>query len=81
LTHIPFWQAWFAPQLPQIPPQPSSPHCLFAHCLVQQAPLKQTSPLAAHLQSAAQLLQFSPDWQTELPHTSASEHLKFVPQT
>jgi hypothetical protein len=66
--------------VPHTPPQPSSPHCLPLHCLVQHALLKQTSPVL-HLQSPLQLLQFSPDWQTPLPHTSASEHLKFAPHT
>jgi hypothetical protein len=51
-----------------------------AHCLAQHAALKQTEP-APHLQSPAQLAQFSPAWQTALPHTRASEHLKSVPQT
>jgi hypothetical protein len=45
---------------------------------VQQALLKQTPP--GHAQSAAQLPQFSPDWQTLLPHTRASEHMPVVPQ-
>jgi hypothetical protein len=72
---MPFWQAWVAPQLPHEPPHASSPHCLPAHCLVQQPLLKHTSPFE-HPQSAPQLAQFSPDWQTPLPHTSARKHLK-----
>jgi hypothetical protein len=80
LTHCPFWQAWFMPHVPQTPPHASSPHCLPAHCRAQHALLKQDSPLA-HLQSPGQLPQFSPVWQTPLPHTIASEHFEFEPQT
>jgi hypothetical protein len=53
------------------------------HCLLQQAELKQTPEPSGelHAQSAGQLPQFSPGWQTPLPHTRASEHLESVPQT
>jgi hypothetical protein len=47
---------------------------------VQHALLKHTSPLL-HRQSPEQFAQFSPVWQTPLPHTSASEHLPLVPHT
>jgi hypothetical protein len=50
------------------------------HCFAQHPPLKQTEP-APHRQSAGQFAQFSPDWHAELPHTSASAHLKSVPHT
>jgi hypothetical protein len=36
-THCPFWHNWFAPQVPHMPPHASGPHCLPAHCFVQQA--------------------------------------------
>lgn len=53
-------------QLPQLPPQPSEPHCLPPHCFVQHAPLWHTW-LAAQGQSRAQVAQVSEMSQTLLP--------------
>jgi hypothetical protein len=80
LTHCPFWQAWFMPQLPHTPPHASSPHCVPAHCRAQHALLKHTSPVAQR-QSFGQLLQFSPVWHTPLPHAIARKHFEFGLQT
>jgi hypothetical protein len=79
-TQVPFWQTWLEPQIPQTPPHASLPHCFPAHCLAQHALLKQTSPVPQR-QSPEQLPQFSPLWQTPLPHTSARAHFAFVPHT
>jgi len=60
VMHIPLAsQTWFMPHEPQVPPQASLPHCLPVHCLVQHALLKQVCAVV-HLQSFAQLPQFSP---------------------
>jgi hypothetical protein len=62
--------------IPQLPPQPSEPHCLPLHILVQHVPWLQTCVPAAQPQSVAQLAQFSCGaWQPFTPHRTSTMHL------
>jgi hypothetical protein len=73
--HWPLWavQVWPVGQVPQLPPQPSGPHCLPWHCGVQtHVPLRhvdfepgqftQACPPVPHACSVF------PGWQTPLEH-------------
>lgn len=64
------------PQVPQLPPQPSDPHCFPAQSGVQHAEPKQLLP-PGHAQSAAHELQFSPllDSHWPLPQFGAAMQL------
>jgi len=59
------------PHSPQLPPHPSGPHSLPVQLGVQHVPLLEHTAPELQGQSWGQLLQFSPEVQTPLPHTAA----------
>ncbi len=59
-VHCELWHENPVWQVPQLPPQPSEPQVLPAHCGVQQVPLVVHTCPPLQPQSPAQLAQFSP---------------------
>jgi len=59
-TQVPFEQLFPESQVPQVPPQPSLPHCLPLHCFVQQVPVVVQVWPDEQTQSCGQLAQSSP---------------------
>jgi hypothetical protein len=64
VTQDPLLQVWPLAQLPQLPPQPSEPHCLPVHAEVQHLPATQLPDAQAQ---SEQLLQSSPSAALQLP--------------
>lgn len=75
---VPFEQLSPILHEPHVPPQPSAPHSLPAHCLAQQVPEGPQLCPVGQLQSSGQLAQFSPAWHRELPHAMSGRHWPFV---
>jgi hypothetical protein len=77
VTHLPAEQPSPLAQVPQVPPQPSSPHTLSLQLREQHWPVERQTLPEPQPQSAGQFAQFSPAWQPFAPHKTASMHRPF----